>query len=91
MVTDICKTVLVFILKPHGSVNTVARERTALPRNLCSIPGRGKAFLCYRQLADPFSGYRGLFRQRQGGRDVKVIADLHLLPKLSVSGGGKYL
>ena len=55
-----CNAVLLSILKPHGSVNTVARERTAFPRNLCSIPGRGKTFLFYRQLADPFSGYGGL-------------------------------
>lgn len=64
MVAAMCNTVLVSILKPHGPVSTVARERTVFPRNLCSIPGRGKMFFCYRQLADGFSGYRGLLRQR---------------------------
>jgi hypothetical protein len=44
MVADMCNTVLVLILKPHGSVNTVSKERTAFPRNLYSIPGSGKAY-----------------------------------------------
>ena len=45
MVADMCDTVLVSILKPHGSVNTVARERTAFPRNLLDSGQRQSVFM----------------------------------------------
>ena len=72
----------------------VSRLRERLSRNRSLIPGRSERFTSFPERPDGlwgrtsflFNGYRGFSPRGVSGRDVKLTAHFHLVPRLRMRG-----